>query len=157
MAPRRDMTSLRASDGTRNMSRVINSSNRSQGRRDARFPAVVDVTALVAAASTALCMHIGVPAWGMFAGWDRVRDWRGWRQSDTVLRLIEMRIADGQHRLLLRRCAELWHGAAFPRPASVAGEADPFIERVLAQIGSGCESLNAALSAKELMISARDT
>ena len=51
------------------MSRVIDSSNRSQGRRDARFPAVVDVTALVAAASTALCMHIGVPAWGMFAGW----------------------------------------------------------------------------------------
>jgi hypothetical protein len=44
------------------MSRVIDSSNRSQGRRDARFPAVVDVTALVAAASTALCMHIGVPA-----------------------------------------------------------------------------------------------
>ncbi len=34
------------------------------------------VTALVAAASTALCM------------------WRGWRQSDTVLRLIEMRIAE---------------------------------------------------------------
>ena len=33
------------------------------------FPAVVGVTALVAAASTALCMHIGVPAWGMFAGW----------------------------------------------------------------------------------------
>ena len=27
------------------------------------------VTALVAAASTALCMHIGVPARGMFAGW----------------------------------------------------------------------------------------
>ena len=48
------------------MSRVTDSSNRSQGRR-----------------------------------LDRVRDWRGWRQSDTVLRLIEMRIADGQHRLLL--------------------------------------------------------
>ena len=47
------------------MSRVIDSSNRSQGRR-----------------------------------LDRDRDWRGWRQSDTVLRLIEMRIADGQHRLL---------------------------------------------------------
>jgi hypothetical protein len=34
-------------------------------------------------------------------------------------------------------------------------KADPFIERVLAQIGSGCESLNAALSAEELMISPR--
>jgi hypothetical protein len=33
--------------------------------------------------------------------------------------------------------------------------ADPFIERVLAQIGGGCESLNAALSAEELMISPR--
>jgi len=33
--------------------------------------------------------------------------------------------------------------------------ADPFIERVLAQIGSGCEGLNAALATGELMISPR--
>ena len=41
------------------------------------------------------------------------------------------------------------------RPDHLPGKADPFIERVLAQIGSGCESLNAALSAEELMISSR--
>jgi hypothetical protein len=38
-------------------------------RPNANFFAAVTITALVAAVSTALCIRIGIPVWGMFAGW----------------------------------------------------------------------------------------
>jgi hypothetical protein len=61
----------------------------------------------------------------------------------------------GQHRLLLP--AARWTAArdAFLDRHQVPTMADRFIERVLAPITVGCESLTAALSAKELMISPR--
>jgi TnpA family transposase len=61
----------------------------------------------------------------------------------------------GQHRLLLP--ALRWTAArgAFLERHHLPATADPFIERVLAQIGSGCEGLNAALATGELMISPR--
>ena len=60
-----------------------------------------------------------------------------------------------QHRLLLP--AVRWNAVrgAFLDRHHLPAKADTFIERVLAQIGSGCESLTAALSAEELMISPR--
>lgn len=61
----------------------------------------------------------------------------------------------GQHRLLLP--AIRWSAArgAFLERHHLPSTAQPFIERVLAQIGSGCEGLTAALAAGELMISPR--
>ena len=61
----------------------------------------------------------------------------------------------GQHRLLLP--ALRWTAArgAFLERHHLPATADPFIERVLAQIGSGCEGLNAALATGDLMISPR--
>jgi hypothetical protein len=50
-----------------------------------------------------------------------------------------------------RRCVGLRHGEPSSAGTICPRKADPFIERVLAQIGSGCESLSAALSAEELM------
>jgi hypothetical protein len=54
-----------------------------------------------------------------------------------------------------RRCVGLRKGEPSSTGRHLPARADPFIERVLAQIGSGCESLNPALSAEELMISPR--
>lgn len=34
-----------------------------------RFPVIVGVISLIAAASTALCLALDLPAWGMFIGW----------------------------------------------------------------------------------------
>jgi hypothetical protein len=53
------------------------------------------------------------------------------------------------------RCVGLPAREAFLDRHHLPAKADHFIERVLAQIGSGCESLNAALSAEELVISPR--
>jgi hypothetical protein len=57
----------------------------------------------------------------------------------------------GQHRLLLPAVRWTTARGAFLGRNHLPPKADPFIERVLAQIGSGCESLSAALSAEELM------
>jgi Domain of unknown function (DUF4158) len=61
----------------------------------------------------------------------------------------------GQHRLLLPAARWTTAREAFLDRHHLPPKADPFIERVLAQIGGGCEGLDAALSAKELMISPR--
>jgi hypothetical protein len=67
--------------------------------------------------------------------------------------LIELQ----DRRYLLLLSALRWTAArsAFLERHHLPATADPFIERVLAQIGSGCEGLNAALAAGELMISPR--
>jgi hypothetical protein len=61
----------------------------------------------------------------------------------------------GQHRLLLPAVRWGTVQGAFRDRHHLPAKADPFIERVLAQIGVGCESLNAALLAEEVMISPR--
>jgi hypothetical protein len=60
-----------------------------------------------------------------------------------------------QHRLLLPAVRWGTVQGAFRDRHHLPAKADPFIERVLAQIGVGCESLNAALLAEEVMISPR--
>ena len=51
------------------MNRVLEKPASSASRRNAGFIAIVGITALVAAVSTALCLRVGIPVWGMFAGW----------------------------------------------------------------------------------------
>jgi TnpA family transposase len=61
----------------------------------------------------------------------------------------------GQHRLLLPTVRWTASRGAFLDRHHLPSEAEPFIERMLAHIAAGCESLNAALAAEELIISAR--